>query len=49
MTTEPKYAKQAESYLNKQTEKQSWDDIEDDDPLPDEILAFEEFRANKTK
>jgi hypothetical protein len=24
----------------------TWDDIEEDDPLPDEIAAFEEYRAN---
>ena len=25
----------------------TWDDIEEDDPLPDEIAAFEEYYANK--
>ena len=25
----------------------SWDDIEEDDPTPDEIKAFEEYRASK--
>ena len=24
-----------------------WDDVEEDDPLPDEIAAFEEYRASK--
>ena len=24
-----------------------WEDIEEDDPLPDEISAFKEHRANK--
>lgn len=38
----PKYSKQAKSYLDKQ--QKTWDDIEEDDPLPDEILAFEEYR-----
>jgi len=25
----------------------TWDDIEEDDPLPDEIAIFEEYQANK--
>jgi hypothetical protein len=25
----------------------AWDDIEEDDPLPDEIAIFEEYYANK--
>jgi len=25
----------------------TWDDIEEDDPLPDEITIFEEYQANK--
>ena len=25
----------------------TWDDIEEDDPLPDEIAAFEEYHAAK--
>ncbi|MCL2056698.1 MAG: hypothetical protein FWH02_05720 [Oscillospiraceae bacterium] len=25
----------------------TWDDIEEDEPLPDEIAVFEEYHANK--
>ena len=25
----------------------TWDDVEEDDPLPDEIAAFEEYYASK--
>ena len=25
----------------------TWDDIEEDDPSPDEVAAFEEYYANK--
>ena len=42
------YIKQAKEYLDKQTEKQeAWDDIEEDEPSPDEIAAFKEYRAAK--
>ena len=27
----------------------TWDDIEEDDPLPDEIAIFENYRAAKNK
>jgi len=36
------YAKEAFSLKPK-----TWDDIEEDDPTPDEIAAFEEYRAAK--
>ena len=28
--------------------RKTWDDIEEDEPTPDEIAAFEEYRAAKT-
>jgi hypothetical protein len=30
-------------------QEKSWDDIEEVEPLPDEVLAFEAHRANKVK
>ena len=26
----------------------TWDDIEEDEPLPDEVAAFNEYNANKS-
>jgi hypothetical protein len=42
-------AKQILSYVSSafSLKPKTWDDIEEDDPLPDEIAAFEEYRAAK--
>ena len=44
------YSKQAENYRETFLLKpKTWGDIPEDEPLPDEVAAFEEYFASKEK